>query len=207
MLSHDYSAGPRNIIKYVLYRHYYLPQITVSLTQIMTRFPGSLSTNAAIFASVMLASRLQTNMGVFGLTAFAVEWFALFPIFRRHLQVSGIHTSKRQKKFQQTHRYFLLEYNTGRAHSIINHNASSFSHLVHSHLKSRCVHLYLGNHIYHLYLSSMAHQNSEIQKVSNYLPLLCSLSIFSTNRSKSEIHGPWDEAQPKLQPSNEKHYK
>jgi hypothetical protein len=51
------------------------------------RFPGSLSTNAAIFASVMLASRLQTNMGVFGLTAFAVEWFALFPIFRRHLQV------------------------------------------------------------------------------------------------------------------------
>lgn len=125
------------------------------LKQTMTRFPGSLSTNAAIFASVMLASRLQTNMGVFGLTAFAVEWFALFPIFRRHLQVSGIHASN-QKKFHKSHA-FLSEYDTSRAHSIINHDASSFSHVVHSNIKSRCVHLYLGNHLYHLYLSSMAY--------------------------------------------------
>jgi phosphatidylinositol glycan class C protein len=86
MLSHDYSAGPRNIIKY----DYEFIMNSISLQSNNTsnfRFPGSLSTNAAIFASVMLASRLQTNMGVFGLTAFAVEWFALFPIFRRHLQV------------------------------------------------------------------------------------------------------------------------
>jgi hypothetical protein len=53
------------------------------------RIPGSLSTNAAIFASVLLASRLDTNLDVFGLLSFAVEWFALFPIFRRHLQVRG----------------------------------------------------------------------------------------------------------------------
>lgn len=50
------------------------------------RIPGSLSTNAAIFASVLLASRLDTNLDVFGLLSFAVEWFALFPIFRRYLQ-------------------------------------------------------------------------------------------------------------------------
>jgi hypothetical protein len=46
-----------------------------------------LSTNAAIFASVLLASRLDTNFDVFGLLSFAVEWFSLFPIFRRHLKV------------------------------------------------------------------------------------------------------------------------
>lgn len=50
------------------------------------RIPGSLSTNAAIFASVLLASRLNTNTDVFGLLSFAVEWFSLFPIFRRHLK-------------------------------------------------------------------------------------------------------------------------
>lgn len=51
------------------------------------RIPGSLSTNAAIFASVLLASRLDTNIDVFGLLSFAVEWFSLFPIFRKHLKV------------------------------------------------------------------------------------------------------------------------
>lgn len=56
------------------------------LTHWHARIPGSLSTNAAIFASVLLASRLDTNVDVFGLLSFAVEWFSLFPIFRRHLK-------------------------------------------------------------------------------------------------------------------------
>ena len=51
------------------------------------RYPGSLSTNAAIFASVLLASRLTSNLHVFGLILFAIEWFALFPILRRSLKV------------------------------------------------------------------------------------------------------------------------
>lgn len=54
------------------------------------RISDSLSTNAAIFASVLLASRLDTNVDVFGLLSFAVEWFSLFPIFRRHLSVIDI---------------------------------------------------------------------------------------------------------------------
>lgn len=54
------------------------------------RIPGSLSTNAAIFASVLLASRFDTNLDVFSLLSFAVEWFALFPIFRRYLQVGSL---------------------------------------------------------------------------------------------------------------------
>lgn len=49
-------------------------------------YPGSLSTNAAIMGSVVLASRLGKSAGVFALTLFAVEWFALFPIFRRYIR-------------------------------------------------------------------------------------------------------------------------
>ncbi len=51
------------------------------------RFPGSFSINAAIFASVLLASRLESDMHVFGLILYAVEWFALFPILRRSIKV------------------------------------------------------------------------------------------------------------------------
>ncbi|CAJ0758175.1 16228_t:CDS:10 [Entrophospora sp. SA101] len=65
MMFHDYGSENRTNIK----------------------FPGSLSTNAAIFASVLLASRLTLNSHVFGLMLFAVEWFALFPIFRRYIKV------------------------------------------------------------------------------------------------------------------------
>ncbi|RUP11995.1 phosphatidylinositol N-acetylglucosaminyltransferase-domain-containing protein [Jimgerdemannia flammicorona] len=74
MLFHDYGSNNRTNIK----------------------FPGSVSTNAAIFASVLLASRLGrlgTNSHVFGLMSFAVEWFALFPIFRRYLKV-GVEVGK-----------------------------------------------------------------------------------------------------------------
>lgn len=49
-------------------------------------YPGSLSTNAAIMGSVVLASRLGKSAGVFSLTLFSVEWFALFPIFRRYIR-------------------------------------------------------------------------------------------------------------------------
>ena len=50
-------------------------------------FPGSLALNAAIFASVMLASRLSSQMDVFAFLAFAMQWFALFPVFRQRLKV------------------------------------------------------------------------------------------------------------------------
>lgn len=46
-------------------------------------FPSALSINAAISASVVLASRLSSNADVFALVLFAVEWFTLFPLMRR----------------------------------------------------------------------------------------------------------------------------
>ncbi|KAJ1307261.1 hypothetical protein OPQ81_001374 [Rhizoctonia solani] len=45
-----------------------------------------LSINAAVSASVVLASRLQTDMAVFSLMLYAVQSFALLPVLRQRLQ-------------------------------------------------------------------------------------------------------------------------
>ncbi|KKZ60437.1 hypothetical protein EMCG_00723 [[Emmonsia] crescens] len=50
------------------------------------KFPASLSTNAAVMASTVLASRLKSTTHVFSLTLFSIEVFGLFPVFRRHLR-------------------------------------------------------------------------------------------------------------------------
>ena len=49
-------------------------------------FPASLSTNAALMASTVLASRLESTTFVFSLTLFSIEVFGLFPVFRRYLR-------------------------------------------------------------------------------------------------------------------------
>ncbi|KAJ9079847.1 glycosylphosphatidylinositol anchor biosynthesis, variant 2 [Entomophthora muscae] len=51
-------------------------------------FPGSISTNAAIFASVLLASRLDSTLQVAALLSFSIVWFALFPLYQRYFRVS-----------------------------------------------------------------------------------------------------------------------
>lgn len=50
------------------------------------KFPASLSTNAALMASTVLASRLPSTQQVFSLTLFSIEVFGLFPVFRRHVR-------------------------------------------------------------------------------------------------------------------------
>lgn len=49
-----------------------------------------LSINAAISATVVLASRFHDDLAVFALMLFSVEAFALFPIFRRRVQVRPV---------------------------------------------------------------------------------------------------------------------
>ncbi|KAI0476133.1 phosphatidylinositol N-acetylglucosaminyltransferase-domain-containing protein [Xylariaceae sp. FL0804] len=51
---------------------------------VAAKFPASLSTNAALMASTVLASRLPSTGQVFSLTLFSIEVFGLFPVFRRH---------------------------------------------------------------------------------------------------------------------------
>ncbi|KAI9883261.1 MAG: hypothetical protein M1823_004980 [Watsoniomyces obsoletus] len=56
---------------------------------VAAKLPASLSTNAALMASTMLASRLPSTTHVFSLTLFSIEVFGLFPIFRRHLRLNS----------------------------------------------------------------------------------------------------------------------
>ncbi|KAI8093907.1 phosphatidylinositol N-acetylglucosaminyltransferase subunit C [Halteromyces radiatus] len=134
VLSHDYAAESRTRVK----------------------IPGSLSTNAAIFASVLLASRLDTNLDVFGLLSFAVEWFALFPIFRRYLQDLNPKLSIALTILMQ----FL------------------------------CVILFIqiSKAVVILYLLGFC-----------FLTFVCPYWLIFIQKYKNEIHGPWDEARPRLQ--------
>ncbi|KAK2176341.1 hypothetical protein NP493_668g01054 [Ridgeia piscesae] len=52
----------------------------------------SLSLNAAMFASVCLASRLTTTVHAFATITFAVEMFALWPMLRRKLKKNVVHS-------------------------------------------------------------------------------------------------------------------
>lgn len=59
-----------------------------SLTVTSLRFTAPISLNAAIFASVILVSRLPSVLHVFGIMIIAIELFALFPYLRRSVKVS-----------------------------------------------------------------------------------------------------------------------
>ena len=75
------SSGNFNILKFFF---------LVSRIYLMnTRLSSVLSMNAAVSASVVLASRLSTNVSVFALMLFSILSFALFPILRRRLQVKS----------------------------------------------------------------------------------------------------------------------
>ncbi|KDQ63737.1 hypothetical protein JAAARDRAFT_115488, partial [Jaapia argillacea MUCL 33604] len=54
--------------------------------EIRERLTSVLSMNAAISASVVLASRLSDDLSVFSLVLFSVQLFALFPLLRHRLQ-------------------------------------------------------------------------------------------------------------------------
>ncbi|KAK6066505.1 phosphatidylinositol:udp-c transferase pig-c [Seiridium cupressi] len=55
------------------------------------KFPASLSTNAALMASTVLASRLPSTGQVFSLTLFSIQVFGLFPVFRRYARHRSWH--------------------------------------------------------------------------------------------------------------------
>lgn len=52
------------------------------------RLTSILSMNAAMSASIVLASRLQDDISVFALMLFSIQMFALLPILRTRLLVS-----------------------------------------------------------------------------------------------------------------------
>ncbi|KAF9570871.1 hypothetical protein EC968_001310 [Mortierella alpina] len=131
---HDYGSDNRRNIKY----------------------PGSLSTNAAIFASVVLASRFETNLHVFGLMAFAVEWFALFPMLRRQVRSVSLR--------------------------------GSLALTIVLFLTATTLFTRISAAIVVIYILGMA-----------FVTFVCPFWLIWIQRYKNEIHGPWDEARPKIQ--------
>ena len=87
-----YDAGPTSYSKATVSANVSQSYTTSTNTAISggnpdLRMTASLSTNAALMASTLLASRLPSTTHVFSLTLFSIEMFALFPIFRRLLRV------------------------------------------------------------------------------------------------------------------------
>ncbi|KAI8146418.1 phosphatidylinositol N-acetylglucosaminyltransferase subunit C [Fennellomyces sp. T-0311] len=136
----------------------------ISHSRLRVKIPGSLSTNAAIFASVLLASRLDTNMDVFGLLSFAVEWFALFPILRRYLQ-------ELNPKVHITLTISIL-------------------------LVVVIMFLRISKAIVFLYMLGFC-----------FITFICPYWLIFIQKYKNEIHGPWDEARPRLQKSKRNLYR
>jgi len=74
----DYSGGPGT-------RYVTCLSSRLNCTNVLSRLPASISTNSAMMASAVLASRLPSTTHVFSLTLFSIEIFGLFPMFRREL--------------------------------------------------------------------------------------------------------------------------
>ncbi|KAK9447411.1 phosphatidylinositol N-acetylglucosaminyltransferase-domain-containing protein [Limtongia smithiae] len=73
---HDYSAAPARTA----------PVSASSTPTYAAVPPTTLSTNLAIAAAIVLASRLSTTLSVFSFLLFSIELFGLFPIFSRWLR-------------------------------------------------------------------------------------------------------------------------
>ncbi|KAH6672101.1 phosphatidylinositol N-acetylglucosaminyltransferase-domain-containing protein [Halenospora varia] len=68
----------------IFFFDYGTPAPSSSINATNKNIPASLSTNAALMASTVLASRLPSTGQVFILTLFSIEVFGLFPVFRRY---------------------------------------------------------------------------------------------------------------------------
>jgi phosphatidylinositol glycan class C protein len=69
----------------LLLMHLFFHDYSYSSTH-TTKFSGKVSVNAAIFASVLVSSRLPSHMQVFALVLFSLELFVLFPVLRHHVK-------------------------------------------------------------------------------------------------------------------------
>ncbi|KAI1006952.1 hypothetical protein K3495_g1263 [Podosphaera aphanis] len=133
-------------------------------------FPASLSTNAALMASTVLASRLPSTGQVFSLTLFSIEAFGLFPVFRRYL---------RQRSWRgHVALTTVLVLGAGGGVGLILGRGGDGEGFWDFPYKSGCIGLVLG-----VFLSAIAMGG-------------CSWWLIGLQKYKNEIHGPWDPARP-----------
>lgn len=143
-------------------------------------FPSSLSTNAALMASTVLASRLPSITHVFSLTVFSIEVFGLFPVFRRHLR----HMSWNGHVLLTV----LLVMTSSAGMSII--LSTSYTHTY-----GRCG--FCWRWIWHILRRSIL--GMLIGGLGTGLVMGgCSWWLISLQRYKNVVIGPWDPARPVL---------
>ncbi|KAM0135631.1 hypothetical protein ACHAO1_004985 [Botrytis cinerea] len=128
--------------------------------------PASLSTNAALMASTVLASRLPSTGQVFSLTLFSIEVFGLFPVFRRYTRLHSL----------RGHLILtlLLVFGAGGSVGLVlpQSGRSAWD------WKSGLIGVVLGTLITGLAMGG------------------CSWWLIGLQKYKNEIHGPWDPARP-----------
>ncbi|RDL31349.1 Uncharacterized protein BP5553_09558 [Venustampulla echinocandica] len=132
--------------------------------------PASLSTNAALMASTVLASRLPSTGQVFSLTLFSIEVFGLFPVFRRY--------AKQRSWRGQVALTSLLVVGTGGGVGLILGRGGDGEGILDFPWKSGLMGVFIG-------------------VVGTGLAMGgCSWWLIGLQKYKNEIHGPWDPARP-----------
>ena len=132
--------------------------------------PASLSTNAALMASTVLASRLPSTGQVFSLTLFSIEVFGLFPVFRRYAK---------QKSWRgHVTLTTLLVLGAGGGVGLILGRGGDGEGIFDFPYKSGMMGVVIG------------------VLVTGFAMGGCSWWLIGLQKYKNEIHGPWDPARP-----------
>jgi phosphatidylinositol N-acetylglucosaminyltransferase subunit C len=132
--------------------------------------PASLSTNAALMASTVLASRLPSTGQVFSLTLFSIEVFGLFPVFRRYAR-------QRSWRGHVILTALLVVGAGGGVGLILGHGGDGNGYLDWP-WKSGLLGAVIGMLVTGLAMGG------------------CSWWLIGLQKYKNEIHGPWDPARP-----------
>ncbi|RQM06604.1 hypothetical protein DH86_00001228 [Scytalidium sp. 3C] len=133
--------------------------------------PASLSTNAALMASTVLASRLPSTGQVFSLMLFSIEVFGLFPVFRKY--------ARQQSWRGHVVLTTLLVFGAGGGVGMtLGHGNEGAEGLAGLPWKSGLLGSILGGLVAALAMGG------------------CSWWLIGLQKYKNEIHGPWDPARP-----------
>lgn len=154
----------------IFFFDYGTPAPSSSINATNKNIPASLSTNAALMASTVLASRLPSTGQVFSLTLFSIEVFGLFPVFRRYA---------RQRSWRgHVTLTSLLVIGAGGGVGLVLGSGGDADGVLSFPWKSGIMGIVIG-----VVATGLAMGG-------------CSWWLIGLQKYKNEIHGPWDPARP-----------
>ncbi|KAG0646710.1 Phosphatidylinositol N-acetylglucosaminyltransferase GPI2 subunit [Hyphodiscus hymeniophilus] len=154
----------------IFFFDYGSPAPSSSINSTNKNIPASLSTNAALMASTVLASRLPSTGEVFSLTLFSIEVFGLFPVFRRY--------ARQQSWRGHVTLTTLLVVGAGGGVGLILGRGGDGKGILSFPWKSGIIGVVIG-----VLATGLAMGG-------------CSWWLIGLQKYKNEIHGPWDPARP-----------